>query len=177
MRSREFDRFWRAVERSLPPAAPPRVEAGTLLRHWRGLREKDRGDCMNRLLKRLLQDQRSYGVALFLLEGLTEHEHLRRFAEHLLPLPGPLGDEQEGHLADLVRVLGATDDERTLSVVETYLLERPIATYWHSVPWSLWPHRMELFGRAWERFFLEQPVKGHSSSVLAILVPVTASPA
>jgi hypothetical protein len=121
---------------------------------------------MSRLLKRLLQEQRSYGVALFLLEGLTEREHLYRFAEHLPPLPGPLDDDQECHLADLVRVLGATDDVRTLPGVETYLLERPMAVYWRSVPWSLWPHRKELFGRAWERFFLEQPVDESSASVL-----------
>ena len=155
MSSVDFNRWWDHFRRSAA-GEEPHESARRLRRKLRRVKLADRPAFIGRLLEVLLHRERAYGVALFLLEGLTDPAYLGVIADHLQPLPGPQSDEEESHLADLIRVVAAAGDDRLLPVVEEYLLTRSIGPHWSSVPWALWPRRRELFVLAWRRFFLER---------------------
>lgn len=155
MTSPSFETWWKRFRASVRRGADAKETAQTLRRHWLGLAETDRRPYLDRALQRLLQRQRHYGVALFMLEAVTDPAYLGEFHRHLQPLPGLQPEDEESHLADLMRILGAAGDAALTPAIRAYLLERPIGPYWSSVPWALWPHERRLFGEAWTRFFLE----------------------
>jgi hypothetical protein len=151
----DFNRWWKRFYRGAGDEEPHDT-ARRLRRKLRRVKQAERPAFVGRLLEVLLHRERAYGVALFLLEGLTDPAYLDVIAGHLRPLPGPQSDDEESHLADLIRVVAAAGEESLAPVVEEYLLERPIGPHWSSVPWALWPRRRELFVSAWRRFFLER---------------------
>ena len=130
--------------------------ARRLGRELRGLEASKRPAFLDQLLVALLQERHAYGVALFLLERLTNRATLEKLHERLRPLPGLQTDEEESHLADLIRILAATGDRSMTPAVEDYLLQREPSSQWSTVPWALWPHNRELFARAWLRYFGER---------------------
>jgi hypothetical protein len=130
--------------------------ARRLGRELRGLEASKRPAFLDQLLVALLQERHAYGVALFLLERLTDRATLEKLHERLRPLPGLQTDEEESHLADLIRILAATGDRSMTPAVEDYLLQREPSSQWSTVPWALWPHNCELFARAWLRYFGER---------------------
>jgi hypothetical protein len=149
-----FDRWWERFRRQTAGEEPYET-ARRLRRKLRRIKVAERPEFVGRLLHVLLRKDRAYGVTLFLLEGLTDPAYLGTFASKLRPLPGLQSDDEESHLADLVRVVAAAGDDTLLPVVEEYLLRRAVSPHWSSVPWALWPHRRELFRKAWRRFFLD----------------------
>lgn len=164
MNPTSFDKWWKRFRRSVDRETNAREVAGTLRRHWLGLPEADRQPFLGMALEHLLQRERSYGVALFMLEAVTDPAYLAEFARHLQPLPDLQDEDEESHLADLMRVLGAAGDASLTEPISHYLLQRPIGPYWSSVPWALWPHDKKLFGRAWSRFFEEHDAGNGSMS-------------
>jgi hypothetical protein len=151
----DFDRWWQHFRSRTDGDEEPYETARRLRRKLRRVKVAERPRFVGRLIQVLLRQERSYGVALFLLEGLTDPSCLGVIADLLRPLPGLQSDDEESHLADLVRVVAASGDDTLLPVVEEYLLERAIGAHWSSVPWALWPRRKELFGQAWRRFFID----------------------
>ena len=77
----------------------------------------------------------------------------------MLPFPELQSDDEEAHLADLIRILAAAGDPALLPAVESYLKDRDVGPHWSTVPWALWPNHGDLFAVAWERFFLGQQVE------------------
>lgn len=101
----------------------------------------------------LLGQRRAYGATLFLLGRISDPATLVLVARHLEPLPARVDDDEEAHLADLMRILAASRDPASIELVQRYLLEREIGAWWHTVPWALWPARRALFVAAWARRF------------------------
>jgi len=150
----DFDRWWSHSVRRLDREEPHET-ARRLRRKLARIRCDERAEFVDRLFEALLQRRHAFGVALFLLEGLTDPSQLDAVAAHLTPLPALQSDDEESHLSDLIRILGASNRESGIPVVEDYLVRRSIGPHWTSVPWSLWPHRRVLFGQAWSRFLRE----------------------
>ncbi|HXV76379.1 MAG TPA: hypothetical protein VD788_08665 [Candidatus Polarisedimenticolaceae bacterium] len=161
-----FQTWWRQFERRVEGEGCHEI-ARRLRAKLRRTRVADRPEFVRELWDKLLQRQHSYGVALLVLGGLSELERLRELARRLTPLPPPQPADEEAHLADLMRILAASNDDELLRPVETYLLERPISPYWATVPWALWPHRKRLFARAWQRYLQDvQPTDWKPTEVL-----------
>jgi len=152
--SLNFETWWMRSRRRLA-SEEPYESARRLRRKLKRIRVAERLAFTRRLIEALLREERAYGVVLFLLEGLSDPACLVWIAEGLGPLPGLQSEDEESHLADLLRILAAAAGDTLPSVVEEYLLRRPIGAHWPSVPWALWPARKELFSTAWHRFFLE----------------------
>jgi hypothetical protein len=148
----DFAKWWKRF-RKTRKAEEPHETARRLRRKLRRVRVAERPAFVAQLFEVLLRQERAYGIALFVLEGLTDPVYLADVARNLAPLPELQPDDEESHLSDLVRVLAAVDNDDLLPPVRAYLLERPIGPHWPSVPWALWPHRKELFATAWSRFF------------------------
>jgi hypothetical protein len=151
----EFENWWAELQRQ-PGGLRDTDALETARRIGRALRrlsEPDQAEYLDQLLHVLLQRHHAFGVTLFLLEGINDPAVLHRIAAWLVPLPPPQDADEEAHLADLIRILAAADDDGLVHVVERYLLERPILPAWSTVPWALWPHRKQLFAAAWARFF------------------------
>jgi hypothetical protein len=162
-----FERWWRAFQSRTRGEDPHRV-AGRLRAKLRRTRVAERPVLRQRLWRALLRERHDYGVALFLLASESDHTCLGELAAFLTPLPELQSRDQESHLADIVRLLAATDVAPLLRPVEAYLLRRPIGPHWATVPWALWPHRKHLFARAWQRYLREvRPDHWNSSQVLA----------
>lgn len=149
-----FDRWWSRFARE-SAGEDPYLTAQRLRRKIRRTRVADRRAFLRHLWRRLLRDDLAFGVALFLLEESLPPEVLLDLARQLRPLPALQSDDEESHLADLIRCLAATGERRLAAPVEEYLLERAIGPHWASVPWTLWPRRRRLFARAWERYFVD----------------------
>jgi hypothetical protein len=147
-----FDKWWEHFLTHMG-LEEPHESARRLRRKLLRVKVADRPEFVKRLLEKLLKKHHAYGVALLVLEGITDPAHLDDIANSLLPLPGPLSDDEESHLSDLIRILAAANKDSLLPAVEEYLLRRDIGPHWPSVPWAVWPHRKRLFGKAWLRFF------------------------
>lgn len=150
----DFAKWWKRFRRTRETEELHET-ARRLRRKLGRVRVADRPAFLAQLFEVLLGQERAYGIALFVLEGLTDPAYLGEVARNLAPLPGLQSDDEESHLSDLVRVLAAVDDDDLLPPVRSYLLDRPIGPHWPSVPWALWPHRKELFAAAWSRFFAQ----------------------
>ena len=162
-----YDEWWSEFVEGLRERGDAYEAAARLRRRLQALPPKERGPRAAAALHSLLVEQRAFGVALFLLEGLTDRRLLRTIASALEPLPDRCWDEEESYLADLIRLLAAADDELLVAPVRSYLLERRIDPQWSTVPWALWPHGRELFARAWRRFFVEtEPAEWAGSLVV-----------
>lgn len=159
MPSVNFDNWWNRSRRRLS-AEDPYDTAARLRRKLKRVRVAERPTFVNRLLAVLLREERAYGVVLFFLEGLSDPVYLERIAEGLRPLPGLQAEDEESHLADLLRILAAAAGPTLPQAIEEYLLHRPIGPHWPSVPWALWPGHKELFASAWQRFFKEHDPAG-----------------
>jgi hypothetical protein len=146
-----FDRWWAHFSARFGNEDSYAV-ARRLRRKIRRVKVDARPDFLRRLFGVLLRQERSYGVALFLLDAISDPVYLRELAELMRPLPALQSEDEESHLSDLVRILAAVNDPEFLPVVEEYLLDRPIGPHWPSVPWALWPAERDLFSRAWCRF-------------------------
>lgn len=167
MPTKNFDAWWSDFESWLGQCDDVHEAARRVRRHMLGLRSVRQRKFFGQVLERLLQQRHAYGVALFMLEGVTDPDYLNDVAEHLLPLPPVQSDDEESHLADLIRILAAANDPALLPAIGAYVLERPIGPHWASVPWALWPHRKKLFARSWRRFFLEhQPADWKNTLVI-----------
>ncbi len=153
--SASYESWWREFVAGLRERGDAYEAAARLRRRLQALPPDERGPQAAMALHSLLVDQRAYGVALFLLEGLTDRSLLRTIASALESPPERCWDEEESYLADLIRLLAAANDELLVIPVRGYLLERRIDPHWSTVPWALWPHERELFARAWTRFFVE----------------------
>ncbi|MCP3977731.1 MAG: hypothetical protein GY716_00175 [bacterium] len=153
MLAHEFTTWWGGFREELRKPGDPHDRARTLRMRLSTLDVGDRRRFTRDVLGHLLRE-RAYGVSLFLLEGVTDESCLRDIAENLLPLPGLQSEDEESHLADLIRVLAAVNDTSLMDPVDAYLLEREIEAHWASVPWALWPHHKQTFADAWLRFFL-----------------------
>jgi hypothetical protein len=147
--------WWDGFRKWLDDQTDPHEAARRLRRKLRGLELWEERRFFEQAVEILLQDRHAYGVALFLLEGVSDPTYLVQIAERLQPLPELQSDDEESHLADLIRILAAANDPRLIPVVEQYLIEREMGVHWSTVPWAVWPHHQQLFGRAWKRFFLE----------------------
>jgi hypothetical protein len=154
MTSRQFDRWWRHFDRRAQGEGCHEITR-RLRSKLKRIRVADRPAFVRKLWPALLQDWHAYGVALQLLSHLREVERLHEMVDALMPLPGLQGTDEEAHLADLMRILAASDVPTLLEPVECYLLERPIGPYWETVPWALWPHRQQTFARAWQRYLVD----------------------
>ena len=151
-----FDRWWNQTLREPGALDDAYRMARTLWARLDRVEQQDRQRCTERLMRVLLRERLAYGIVLFLLEGMTDPADLKTIHENLLPLPERQSDDEEGHLADLIRILAAADEPTLLPAVRDYLLEREIVPIWPSVPWALWPHQQSIFGQAWYRYFVEQ---------------------
>jgi len=151
----DFATWWNEALQRIEGCSDPREAARRLRRRLRGIDEGAHDVFFERLLADLLDRRHAYGVALFLLEGVSDPAWLRHFARHLRALPAELSSDEESHLADLIRILAAAGDDELLAPIRGYLLERPIGDHWSTVPWALWPQHKELFTRAWRRYFLQ----------------------
>lgn len=140
----------------LAEEADPYEAARRLSRDFRSLPRSERSGALDEALDLLLRERRCYGVVFFLLEGVSDAKVLEGIATRLQPAARLESDDEESHLADLMRVLGAAGGDALMAPVEAYLLERPIGPHWASVPWAIWPRRPELFARAWVRFFIDR---------------------
>lgn len=156
MPSAAFENWWTEFQRTPDALANPHEAARRIGRHLRSVAAAEQRAFIDDLLEILLQREYRYGVALFMLEQVTDPHALLMLSQRLRPLPELRTEDQEGHLADLVRILASTDDPELMPAVQTYLVDRPIGPHWSSVPWALWPHRKDLFGQAWARFFRHQ---------------------
>jgi len=166
MPSAVFENWWAEFQRKPGVLADPQRAARRIGRHLRSLEPAPQAEFLDDLLQVLLQRQHRYGVALFMLEQVTDTQALFTLAERLEPLPPLQSEDEEGHLADLIRILAATDEAALMPAVERYLVDRRIGPYWSTVPWAVWPHHKALFGKAWARFFAHM----HPSVVEATLV-------
>ena len=166
MSVKSFDTWWSGFERRACDAGPHET-AERLRGKLRRTRVAERPGFLCDLWQVLLQQRRDYGVALFLLDALTDADCLHELALRLCPLPGLQSPDEEAHLADLMRVLAAANDPDLLLPVTQYLLERPMSPEWTTVPWALWPHQKELFARAWQRYLREtQPADWHDGLIV-----------
>jgi hypothetical protein len=163
----EFETWWAEVQREPGVLRDSHDTAQRLGRRLEALDPDEQGEFLGQLIPVLLQRHRAYGIALFLLDSLSDPAVLGLIAEHLQPFPGLQTHDEEAHLADLVRILAAAHERELLPAVEAYLLKREIGSHWATVPWALWPHETELFVRAWERFFHERPAEEWSDPLAA----------
>ena len=162
-----FQVWWAEFQKEVDELRDSYHSARRIRRHLRSLSADEQEPFLNELLYTLLRERHAYGISLFLLEGITDPRYLRTFARHLDPLPGAQDADEEAHLADLIRILAAADNDESSPVITSYLLQREIGPYWSTVPWALWPHRKELFARAWTRYFLQQePASWESTLVI-----------
>jgi len=154
--------------RNRSDAGADSYEAGHwLARRLRSLDHEQQGRYLESLLEELLRERYAYGITLFLLEGIDDPSALDTISHLLLPLPDLQSDDEEAHLADLIRVLSAAGNANLMAPVRRYLLERRIGPHWSTVPWALWPCWKELFSQAWMRFFTEQdPAEWKDSLVI-----------
>jgi hypothetical protein len=150
-----FDKWWEHFLSQMS-LEEPHESARRLRRKLQRVKVAERPAFVRKLLDKLLRRHRAYGVALLVLEGITDPAHLEDIADCLVPLPGPQSDDEESHLSDLIRILAAANRDSLLPAVEEYLLHRDIGPHWPSVPWAVWPHRKRLFGKAWLRFFTQR---------------------
>jgi hypothetical protein len=152
--SRGFAAWWREFRAEPGAFDDPHETARRLRHHVQRLRAGERDRFLDRLCRALFQERHAYGVGLFLLEGIDDPAALRHFARRLLPLPALQSEDEEAHLADLIRILAAAAGTRLPPVIGVYFLEREMSPHWASAPWALWPRRKELFARSWTRFFV-----------------------
>lgn len=134
----------------------PHEAAERLRRYLDDREESEREQLLGRAYEILLQDCRAYGVALQLTDAIRDPEYVEEIARTIAPLPRLQSDDEEAHLADLMRILAASGRRHSLRVVESYLLDRPWSHAWTTVPWALWPRRTVLFRQAWVRWILER---------------------
>ena len=155
MPAEDLNDWWRGFQAGLDEGSDSYDAARELRRRIGGLDVDERQEFLLAALDVLLVQRHAYGVIFFLLEGISDPSFLTEIASRLEPLPSLQSDDEESHLADLIRVLAAAGDAELMAPVETYLIERPIGPHWASVPWAIWPRRPKLFGSAWVRFFVE----------------------
>jgi hypothetical protein len=151
-----FESWWKEIRSKRGSMSDPHAAARDLGKRLAALEDSERNALFAEVMDFLLQQRHVYGVVLFMLERVSDQESLRTIAERMLPLPDRQADDEEAHLADLMRILAATNEPSLMVGVEAYLIDRAICPYWSSVPWALWPHHPELFARAWARFFADQ---------------------
>jgi len=163
--AQHFDRWWAHFSARFGNEDSYAV-ARRLRRKIRRVKVDERPDFLRRLYGLLLRQERSYGVALFLLDAISDPAYLRELAELMRPLPSLQSEDEESHLSDLIRILAAANDADLLPVVEEYLLDRPIGPHWPSVPWALWPDRRKLFARAWCRFLSRRATEAWSNTLI-----------
>ena len=168
MPTAEFENWWAEIQRHPGGlrATEAHATARRISRRLRALTNADHSEFVDQLMQVLLERHHAYGVALFLLEGISDPAVLDMIARHLQPLPGRQCDDEEAHLADLIRVLAAANDASLMPVARDYLLQREIVPGWATVPWALWPHNKELFGDAWARFFRERDPAEWTSTLI-----------
>lgn len=136
-------------------------EAAARLRLYLDDRSADEcQELLPRMFEILLQEQHAYGVALLMMDAIQDPEYIEEIARTMAPLPLLQSDDEESHLADLIRLLAASGRRHALRVVESYLLDRPWSEAWPTVPWALWPRHEVLFRRAWERWIVERGSEG-----------------
>jgi hypothetical protein len=155
MSSAEFEQLWISFESARDASTDSYENAAWWGNRLPGLEPAKGNRQLERLLSRLLQRSHDYGITLFLLERLSDPAVLELICTHIQPLPDIQSADEEAHLADLIRILAASDEPSLEAPVRYYLLERTIGPHWATVPWSLWPHSKNLFGEAWKRYFLE----------------------
>lgn len=162
---RRFEAWWRGFTRRAETC--PHETAHRLRGKLRRTRVAERLDFLRDLWEVLLRQRREYGIALFLLDTVTDPAGLRELAQHLSPLPELQSSDEEGHLADLMRLLAAAGDPALLPPLREYLLERAMSRDWVTVPWALWPHQKDLFAQAWQRYLREtQPRDWNGTAVV-----------
>ncbi len=162
----EFESWWQEIVKESGIFDDPRETARQIGERLRELPDERRSRFLEPLTRTLLRERRAFGVVLFLLDETSDRSALFAIGRHLLPFPTLQPDDEEAHLADLIRILAAVDDPELLDGIERYLLEREIGPYWSSVPWALWPHRSELFARAWRRFLREKGTDAGPSNLI-----------
>ena len=150
------ERWLEDLRAILAEESDPYEAARRLSRNLRSLPRSKRSRALGEALDLLLVERACFGVVFFLLEGVNDPSVLDEIAERLRPGEARVSDDEESHLADLMRVLGAAGVPGLIAPVESYLLDRPIGPHWASVPWAIWPRRRELFVRAWVRFFIDR---------------------
>lgn len=166
MVSRPFEKWWKRFECRLEDEEPYKT-ASRLQRKLGRMRVAERPEFLLQLWEVLLQHRHAYGVTLFLLDAVTDLVQLYEMAERLTPLPSLQPPDEEAHLADLIRILAASDVPGLGPPVEAYLLVRPIGPFWATVPWALWPHQKKLFTRAWQRYLREtQPTEWNATLIV-----------
>ena len=151
---RRFEAWWDGFTRRAVHVGPYET-AHRLRGKLRRTRVAQRSEFLRDLWEVLLRRRREYGIALFLLETVTDPAGLHELAACLSPLPELQSPDEEAHLADLMRLLAAAGDPALLPPVREYLLERGMSRDWVFVPWALWPHQKELFAQAWQRYLRE----------------------
>ena len=151
---RRFEAWWDGFTRRAGHADPYET-AHRLRGKLRRTRVSERSEFLRDLWEVLLRQRREYGIALFLLDTVTDPAGLYELAARLSPLPELQSSDEEAHLADLIRLLAAAGEPALLPPVREYLLERAMSRDWVSVPWALWPHQKELFAQAWQRYLRE----------------------
>jgi len=164
--AKRFEIWWNGFTHRARDAGSYEI-AERLRGKLRRTRVADRAGFLCDLWEVLLQRRHDYGVALFLLDALTDAESLHELALKLSPLPELQNPDEEAHLADLMRVLAAAGGPGLLRPVTEYLLDRSMSPEWTTVPWALWPHQKELFARAWQRYLREtQPADWNDGSIV-----------
>lgn len=162
----QFESWWTEFCREGDALSDPHEAARHIGRHLRSLPPDEQPAFVDELFEALLQQEHRYGVALYMLEQVTDPNALVTLARRLQPLPSLRSEDEEGHLADLIRILAVAGEPEMMDVVRSYVLKRPIGPHWSSVPWALWPYRRDLFGAAWTRFFRERPRSASESTLL-----------
>ncbi len=152
----DFETWWAEIQREPGVLRDSHDTARRLGRRLDSMGTRQQQDFLKQLVPVLLQRHRAYGIALFLLDSLSDRAVLDLIAANLSPFPALQTHDEEAHLADLVRILAAAREERLLPAVRSYLLDREIGAHWATVPWALWPHEHDLFVKAWLRFFGEK---------------------
>ena len=147
--------WWLGFQAGLDRGDDPYDAARHLRRRISGLDAGERQEFLLAALDTLLVERHAYGVVFFLLEGISDPAFLTEIATRLEPLPALQSDDEESHLADLIRILAAAGEPDLMPPVETYLVKRAMGPQWASVPWAIWPRRPGLFGKAWVRYFVE----------------------
>jgi len=165
--SSEFEAWWAEVQREPGALRNSHDTAMRIGRRLEPMEPAEQSAFLAQFVPVLLQRHRAYGIALFLLENLSDPAVLDLIADNLRPLSGLQTHDEEAHLADLIRILAAACEERWLPAVEAYLLDREIGSHWATVPWALWPHQPDLFARAWTRFFRERDPAEWSDPLVA----------
>lgn len=164
-----FSEFWTDFSEEQRLIRDFYASSARLLMYLSRMQTGEKKEILEGLLKIALEKQTGFKIAWSALKQCNSEigftELLMEKAEILLK-ENNTAYEDAAILADILLILARENPQKADSLLEKYLFEYPIASYWTQIPWAILSYRKEWFYQAWRRYFLSEDEENWKGSKL-----------